>query len=55
MDTLVQRNVNPIERVERSTLIMAATLQGQPAAALVQESQMERLQLYSPTLLLRDA
>ncbi len=55
MDTLVQRNVNPIERVERSTLIMAATLQGQPAAALVQESQVERLQLYSPALMLQDA
>jgi hypothetical protein len=55
MDTLVQRNVNPIERVERSTLIMAATLQGRSAAALVQESQVERLQLYSPALMLQDA
>jgi hypothetical protein len=53
MDTLVQKNVNPIERVERSTLIMASTLQGLPAAALVQGSQVERLQTYSPMLLLQ--
>jgi hypothetical protein len=39
MDPLVQRNVDPIKRVERSTLILAA--------ALVQETQVERLQACS--------
>ena len=50
MDTIVQKNVNPIERVERTTLIMAATLHGVPAAELVQESQVERVLTYSPML-----
>jgi hypothetical protein len=54
MDTLVQKNVNPIERVERSTLIMASTLQGLPAAALVQGSQVERLHQLTPMLVLTD-
>jgi hypothetical protein len=53
MDTLVQKNVNPIERVERSTLIMASTLQGLPAAALVQGSQVERLHELTPALVLQ--
>jgi hypothetical protein len=51
MDTLVQRNVNPIERVERSTLIMASVLNDMPALALVQDSQAERIGTYSPALL----
>jgi hypothetical protein len=51
MDTLVQRNVNPIERVERSTLIMASVLNDAPALALVQDSQAERIGTYSPALL----
>ena len=50
MDTVVQRNVNPIERVERSTLIMAATLHGCPAPELVQESQVGRVCAFSPML-----
>ena len=54
VDTLVQRNVNPIERVERSTLIMAAALHGRQAAELVQDSQLERLQTYSPRLMLEN-
>ena len=54
MNTLVEKSVNPIERVERSTLIMAATLQGLPAIALVQDNQVDRLQQYSPSHLLEN-
>ncbi len=32
MDTVVQKNVNPIERVERSTLIMATIIHNLPRA-----------------------
>ena len=35
MDTLVRDNVNPIEKVERSTLIMASEIFGKPAEELV--------------------
>merc|ERR1719428_1099854 len=45
MDTVVQNNVSPIEKVERSTLIMASTIHGKPAAALVHPAQLPRLQM----------
>ena len=47
VDTVVQRNVNPIERVERSTLIMAATLNNLPASALIAEGQVKRVETFS--------
>ena len=50
MDTVVQRNVNPIERVERSALIMASTLHGVRAGQLLQESQVARVSTFSPQL-----
>jgi hypothetical protein len=50
MDTLVQKNVNPIERVERSMLVMASALNEVPALALVQEGQVERVSDLSPLL-----
>ena len=50
MDTVVQRNVNPIERVERSVLIMASTLHGVRAGQLLQESQVARVSTFSPQL-----
>merc|ERR1719161_2609044 len=34
-ETVVQDNVSPVDRVERSMLLMAATVHQQPAAALV--------------------
>jgi len=50
MDSLVEGNINPIERAERSMLILASTLQQQPAAALVGPAQLERLAGLSPAL-----
>eukprot|EP01034_Spumella_vulgaris_P030470 gene30470-37690_t len=50
MDTVVEGNVNPIERVERSTLIMASTLHGVAASELVAESQLEHIRTYAPSL-----
>mmetsp|Transcript_31723 Transcript_31723/g.68563 ORF Transcript_31723/g.68563 Transcript_31723/m.68563 type:complete len:424 (+) Transcript_31723:63-1334(+) len=49
-DTVIQRNVNPIEKVERSVLIMASTVQGQPAADLVTAAELPRVTTYSPNL-----
>jgi hypothetical protein len=50
MDTLVKRNVNPIERCERSQLIMAAALHGVPAAALLRREARERVEAHAPAL-----
>jgi len=50
VNTVVQDNVNPIEKVERSSLIVASTIHGVEPAQLVQPNQIERLALYSPML-----
>jgi hypothetical protein len=50
MDTVVQGNVNPIERVERSALIMASTIHELPACDLISENQRSRVLTYSPQL-----
>jgi len=54
-DTVVIDNVNPIDKVERSTLIMATTVHQQPAAALIREAQVPRVSATSPMLFLEDA
>lgn len=48
LDTVVQESVNPIERVERSLLVMATTLHGLPASQLLREEHVERLCLAAP-------
>jgi len=50
LDTLVQQNVNPIEKVERSNLIMATTIHNKPAKDLIKPDQEKRLMTYSPQL-----
>jgi len=50
MDTLVKDNVNPIEKLERSVVIMATTIHQKNAEQLIQDDQYERLGLYSPSL-----
>jgi hypothetical protein len=50
MDTLIQDNVNPIERLEQSLLIVAKTLQGVPVSELVKADQLARLQATFPHL-----
>merc|ERR1719253_1473459 len=49
-ETVVQDNVNPIDKVERSTLIMASTVHQQPAHALIRDSQLSRVKATSPIL-----
>eukprot|EP00929_Paragymnodinium_shiwhaense_P063715 TRINITY_DN3184_c0_g1_i6.p1 TRINITY_DN3184_c0_g1~~TRINITY_DN3184_c0_g1_i6.p1 ORF type:complete len:988 (+),score=186.46 TRINITY_DN3184_c0_g1_i6:105-3068(+) len=53
-DTVVQGNVNPIEKVERSSLIMASTIHRQPVWALVQPQQRARIEGTSSRLFLED-
>lgn len=50
MDTLVKKNINPIERVERTTLIMGSVLHSVSASELVHASQLPRVATYSPQL-----
>ena len=53
IDTVTQHNVNPIEKAERSLLIMATTLHQQPAVMLVQDNQQSRLAAITPALFLQ--
>ncbi|MDO9017237.1 MAG: hypothetical protein Q8S73_08180 [Deltaproteobacteria bacterium] len=50
LNTVIQRNVNPIERVERSSVIVATTIHAQSAAALLSDDQRERFFRGSPRL-----
>ena len=45
--TVIQGNVNPIERLERSSLIIASTIHGEPVDKLLQPAQRERVAAYS--------
>jgi len=50
LNTVVQDNVNPIEKVERSNLIVATTIHEKEARDLIEPSQEERASTYSPLL-----
>jgi len=51
MNTVIQDNVNPIEKVERSSLIVASTIQNKRPAELIAREQLERVATYSPMLI----
>eukprot|EP01104_Vermistella_antarctica_P016952 TRINITY_DN590_c0_g1_i2.p1 TRINITY_DN590_c0_g1~~TRINITY_DN590_c0_g1_i2.p1 ORF type:complete len:948 (+),score=314.10 TRINITY_DN590_c0_g1_i2:144-2987(+) len=50
VNTVVQDNVNPIEKVERSSLIIASTIHNASVAELVKPSQLERVKKFNPIL-----
>lgn len=50
LETIVQDNVNPIEKVERSTLIVATTVHDLPASELVSPDRIESVRTASPAL-----
>eukprot|EP00980_Cylindrotheca_fusiformis_P021693 scaffold8535_cov132-Cylindrotheca_fusiformis.AAC.1 len=52
MDTVVQDNINPIERLELSTLLLGSTIHGVPVTNLIAESNdIERFESTFPLLL----
>lgn len=50
LETVVQDNMNPIEKVERSTLIIATTIHDRAAADLIKPSRLEACRATSPAL-----
>ena len=50
LDTVIEDNVNPIEKVERSLMIVATTVHRQPARELLMDDQRERFLKLSPAL-----
>jgi hypothetical protein len=52
IDTVVLRNANPIEKLERSSLIIGETILGTPAAQLLRHEEVERVAKFSAPMLL---
>ena len=50
LETVIEENVNPIEKVERSVVIVASTIHQKPASALLNDDQRERFLRYAPRL-----
>eukprot|EP00324_Dicrateria_rotunda_P010438 CAMPEP_0206179882 /NCGR_PEP_ID=MMETSP1474-20131121/67566_1 /ASSEMBLY_ACC=CAM_ASM_001110 /TAXON_ID=97495 /ORGANISM="Imantonia sp., Strain RCC918" /LENGTH=369 /DNA_ID=CAMNT_0053593213 /DNA_START=354 /DNA_END=1459 /DNA_ORIENTATION=- len=48
LNSLCQDNLNPIEELERSTLIVASTLFDKPTQDLIEEDKVEQVKLHSP-------
>lgn len=48
--TVIEDNVNPIEKVERSLMLVATTIHGRPAAELLMDDQRERFLAGNPRL-----
>jgi len=56
MGTIIQDNVNPIDKLEKSTLMIASTIYGKPTRALIEEeAQVKRLESSFPQLFAADA
>ena len=50
LDVVCAQSVNPIEKVERSTIIMASTIHGLPPPELLRREQRARIEGHSPAL-----
>lgn len=53
IDTIVQDNMNPIEKLERSNLIVATTITGKSVEELVNADQLERISARHQPLLIK--
>mmetsp|Transcript_53788 Transcript_53788/g.129562 ORF Transcript_53788/g.129562 Transcript_53788/m.129562 type:complete len:142 (+) Transcript_53788:135-560(+) len=53
-ETVIQDNQNPVDKVERSTLIMASTIHQKPAGVLIRQAQYPRVSATSPMLFVED-
>ena len=51
VNTIVQNNINPIEKVERSILIVGSTIQGKPPGQLIKPANLAQIESHSPQLL----
>ncbi len=50
LDTVIQGNVNPIEKVERSVMLVATTVHNRDASEMIVEDQRARFFTYTPKL-----
>jgi hypothetical protein len=52
INTVIQDNINPIEKLERSALIIASTIQDKPAIELIKPDTVDRVRQFSAPKLL---
>jgi hypothetical protein len=50
MDTLIKDNVNPIEKLERSEMIVAEVIHGKKAVEMINDAEVKRIQENVPIL-----
>jgi len=53
MNTVLKENINPIEKVERSTMIIASSVHSQATSGLIMEDQLDRASSFSPKLFIQ--
>ena len=51
VNTVVRNNINPIEKVERSMLIVGSTIQGKAPGQLIKPANLAQIEGHSPQLL----
>lgn len=51
MEVIVQDNVNPVEKLDASSLLVSSAIHNVPFANLVSDSHSEQISLYSPHLI----
>jgi hypothetical protein len=51
MDSVAKENINPVERVDRSAVLMASVTHRRPPRLLIEDSQIETMLTHSPNLL----
>jgi len=51
MKTVVQDNLNPIDRIENATLIVASTIHTVSVTGMIKDSQLPRIQNSYPGIL----
>jgi len=51
MNTVIQDNINPIEKLERSSLIVASSIHNVKPEQLIAPEELERVGTYSPMLI----
>jgi len=52
VDTIIEKNVNPIEKLEKTLLLVSECIQAQPAARLVRPEVYDRVAMYAAPALL---
>lgn len=54
LNTIIQDNINPVEKLERSLLIISSTILEKPSHELIKEEHVQAVSTYSPLLFVEE-